>query len=57
VWNAILLTGGYCLGNNWQQIGLYLSTYSEAVTGVLVVVALVFLGRYIGRKNRRKKTA
>ena len=56
-WNAILLTGGYCLGNNWQQIGLYLSTYSEAVTGVLVVVALVFLGRYIGRKNRRKKTA
>ena len=41
-----LLPGGYYLGNNWREIGSYLGTYSEAVTGFIVVVAIFFVARY-----------
>ncbi len=46
IWNALLITGGYYLGNNWREIGRYLGTYSEAVTGCIVVVAIFFVARY-----------
>jgi membrane protein DedA with SNARE-associated domain len=45
IWNALLITGGYYLGNNWREIGRYLGTYSEAVTGCIVVVAIFFVAR------------
>jgi membrane protein DedA with SNARE-associated domain len=51
VWNALLITGGYYLGNNWREIGGYLSTYSEAVTGLIVLLALAFAGRYFYRRK------
>jgi membrane protein DedA with SNARE-associated domain len=56
-WNSILITGGWYLGNNWQRIGFFLSTYSEMVTGVLVVAGLIWLIWYLYRKNTEKKTA
>jgi len=34
--------GGYYLGSNWREIGGYLGTYSEAVTGLIVVLAVFF---------------
>lgn len=46
-WNAILVTAGYYLGKNWERIGFYLSTYSQVVTAILVVVALVWLARVL----------
>jgi membrane protein DedA with SNARE-associated domain len=57
VWNAILITGGYYLGNNWERIGFYLSTYSQIVTAVIVVAALVLLARYFYMKNNGRKSA
>jgi len=56
VWNALLLLGGYYLGHNWERIGFYLSTYSEAVTAGVIVFLLVIGGRKLyqsRRKNRR----
>jgi membrane protein DedA with SNARE-associated domain len=50
-WNALLITGGYYLGNNWREIGRYLGTYSEAVTGLIVVLAIVFIARYFYRRK------
>ena len=50
-WNSILVTGGYYLGNNWQRIGFYLSTYSQIVTGVLVIGALILVARYLYSKR------
>jgi membrane protein DedA with SNARE-associated domain len=54
VWNAILVTGGFYLGKNWERIGFYLSTYSQVVTGILIVVALFWLGKIYFRGNDKK---
>ena len=54
VWNAILVTAGYYLGQNWERIGFYLSTYSQVVTGILIIVALVWLGRVLFKNNEQK---
>jgi membrane protein DedA with SNARE-associated domain len=50
-WNALLITGGYYLGNNWREIGRYLGPYSEAVTGVIVVIAIILIARYFYRRK------
>ena len=51
IWNALLITGGYYLGSNWREIGGYLGTYSEAVTGLIVVLAVFFIARYFYRRK------
>ena len=55
-WNCILVYAGYVLGNNWQKIGLYLSTYSQVVTAVIIVVVLVLVMKYFHtRSDTRSK--
>ncbi len=46
LWNVILVFAGYSLGKNWEQIDSYLSTYSQIVTGVIIVIALVVTARF-----------
>ena len=55
-WNAILVTGGFYLGQNWQRIGFYLSTYSQIVTGIIVVIVLILIARYFYKKNNGTKS-
>ena len=55
-WNAILITGGYYLGNNWRDIGGYLSTYSEAVSGIIIALAIVLAARYFIRRRAGRST-
>lgn len=54
-WNAILLTGGFFLGENWQEIDFYLSTYSKVVTVIVVVAIIVVVVRYVSLKNNKPK--
>ena len=56
-WNTILISGGYALGTNWQKIGLYLSTYSQIVTAVLVVTLFVWIIYSVYNKKNGKKPA
>lgn len=44
-WNALLLWGGAALGSRWRDIEGILSVYGWAVTGVLIVVAIVLYMR------------
>lgn len=55
-WNAILVSAGYALGRNWERIGFYLSTYSQVVTALLVVAALIWLGRVYYKRNAKTDT-
>ena len=52
VWNAILVTSGYLLGQNWQQIEGVLGTYSWVVTGLVVLVVIVLVARYFLKKKK-----
>lgn len=55
-WNTILVTAGFHLGKNWQAIGFYLSTYSQVVTGIIIVVAIILVARFLHqRKNSGEK--
>ncbi len=56
-WNAILLTGGYFLGQNWERIGFYLSAYSQFVSALVVIGILVVVGNYFLHQRRRKRTS
>jgi len=49
-WNAILLAGGYYLGDNWQQISSTLVAYSGAVVVIIALTALVGGGVYLWRR-------
>jgi membrane protein DedA with SNARE-associated domain len=53
-WNALLVTGGYYLGQNWQRIGFYLSTYSQIVTALVVIAVLVFSIRFFVKRTDGK---
>jgi membrane protein DedA with SNARE-associated domain len=57
VWNAILVSAGWYLGQHWEKIGFYLNTYSEIVTGILIVVAFVLVIRYFYNKNNGRKAS
>jgi membrane protein DedA with SNARE-associated domain len=52
-WYGILVYAGYTLGDNWEQIGFYLSTYTQIVTGVIIVLVVIFVARYFIKKNKR----
>jgi membrane protein DedA with SNARE-associated domain len=50
-WYGILVYAGYSLGRNWEKIGWYLSTYSQIVTGIVIVVVLILIARYLFKRN------
>ncbi len=52
VWNTILLSAGYMLGNNWQRIGFYISTYSQIVTALVIILVLVLAARYLAKSKK-----
>jgi membrane protein DedA with SNARE-associated domain len=54
-WNAILISAGFYLGKNWERIGFYLSTYSQVVTGILVVVVIIVVARYFSKRTSEGK--
>ena len=53
-WNGILLYLGLVLGQNWQQVTVYLQQYSRLLVRLLVLLALVLVWRW--RKRRRGLT-
>lgn len=55
LWNGILLYAGTLLGQNWEEIGSYLTTYSQIVTA-LIVTALAIVG-IVWYKRKGKSNA
>lgn len=54
LWNGILLYAGTLLGKNWEQIGSYLTAYSQVVTGIIVIaIATMF---YYWRKRKERNS-
>lgn len=51
VWNFLLLFAGQKLGQNWKVIFFYMETYSRAVTGIILIIILLFVARFVYRKS------
>lgn len=43
VWNTILVTSGYVLGDNWCSILGVLNVFEDVVIGVVIVIVLAFI--------------
>jgi len=46
-WYGMLVYAGYSLGDHWEAVGGYLKSYGEVMTGIVCLVGLVVLGRYL----------
>jgi len=55
IWNGTLLFAGKTMGQNWRTISIFLEAYGKAATSIIIIVALVFLGRYIYRRQLKSK--
>ncbi|MEQ9364205.1 MAG: DedA family protein [Leptospirales bacterium] len=53
IWNALLLGGGYALGENWERILNWIKVYSTVVVTLLTLAAL---GYIIWRRRRSPTT-
>jgi len=51
-WNAVLVTIGFYLGQNWDRITLLLNTYSQLVTAVAIIIVILLVVRFVlSRRN------
>ncbi len=53
-WNTLILYLGYIFGDNVELVDQYLTTYTNIVIGITVVVALFFIIRFYLRKKKSK---
>jgi membrane protein DedA with SNARE-associated domain len=53
-WNTLILYLGYIFGDNVELVDKYLTTYTNIVIGITVVVALFFIIRFYLRKKKSK---
>jgi membrane protein DedA with SNARE-associated domain len=51
-WNALILYLGYIFGDNVELVDKYLTTYTNIVIGITVVVVLFFIIRFYFRKKK-----
>lgn len=52
-WYGILVYTGYSLGEHWETVASYLKSYSEVMTGIMLLAGIVLAIRYYLRKNSR----
>ncbi len=53
LWCGALLTGGYMLGQNWEQIIVILSMYNRVVGFTLALLLILFLFQIYVKKRRK----
>lgn len=53
IWNAILIYAGTLVGENWESIGTYLTTYSQIVTGLIVIAVIAGIFLWLKRKEKK----
>ncbi|ACF13667.1 SNARE associated Golgi protein [Chloroherpeton thalassium ATCC 35110] len=47
LWNIALVGGGYLLGDNWQEVGEYISAYGVVITIVIMLGLALIINRYM----------
>lgn len=55
IWNAILITLGFYLGENWSVVEDYINTYSNVVYVILALIIVAFLAYFIRRAMKEKQ--
>lgn len=53
-WNFILVYAGTLLGENWETIGFYLSTYSQVVTAIVLTAIVIISILWMRRRSQKQ---
>jgi len=53
IWNWLMIYAGALLGKNWNSVALYLSTYSQIVTGIVITALAAWGIRKIYLRNKK----
>ncbi len=56
IWNSLIIYLGFLFGNNIKKVDYYLSTYSNIVIAVTIVVVAFFVIRYFYQKKKNSKS-
>lgn len=51
LWNALLLTLGYIVQQNWKIVGHYLAVYGRIIVGLILLLIVVRLGVFFYKKG------
>lgn len=57
IWNTILVSLGYALGDQWERVTEYVDAYSKVAYVILILVLVGFLVYFIRRDVRERKAA
>ena len=58
IWNTILVSLGYALGDRWEEVTGYVDAYSKVIYVILILIIVGFLAFFIRRAvNERKEGA
>ncbi|MFJ9028681.1 DedA family protein [Streptomyces sp. NPDC102274] len=55
LWNCVFILAGYALGENWEEVTGYVSTYSKVVLVAAVLAILGFVGARLVRPGQGQR--
>ncbi|MFI6697019.1 DedA family protein [Streptomyces sp. NPDC050433] len=55
IWNTAFIMAGYALGENWEKVSGYVSTYSKFVVGFVLLALVAFVVRRVVKSRREKQ--
>jgi membrane protein DedA with SNARE-associated domain len=58
VWNVALIGAGYTLGDNWKQVGEWISTFQYVIIAAIAAAAGWWIWtRFISAKHKARRAA
>ena len=57
IWNTILVSLGYALGDRWEMVTEYVDAYSKVAYVILILVLVGFLVYFLRRDIKERKSA
>lgn len=55
LWNLLLATAGYLLGDNWERVLEWLAVWEDVVLAVVVLAGVIVVVRFVRNKRRATK--
>lgn len=54
IWNGVMIYLGKAVGSHWHSVLGYIDYYSKFFIGILIILCLVIIWKWLGRKKKAK---